>query len=412
MRAHARETSTDRHAPRHPRPVPILDKLASLLTRPLDSTVELATAAEELTSRPAPIWDTTTAPAPRAVTQDTALSLIAAYRAISIHATAATQLEVDTYRGIDRIETPSLVDRPSLDMTREALIEYTVTSLYLDGAAFWMTLRDRTGSVITITPLDPREVTVIRDRMSSGRDSIRYSYRGRTYTREQIQQLDLLRVPGLPRGLGPIASCALSIRGALDARDYGAKWFTDSGVPDGVLTTDQVLTPAQGETYRNLWYGRGADGQPLDPDRDPSERIRILGSGMSYEPLLIKPSDAQFLETQAFTTTEIARLFGVPASLLHAAVDGKSMTYSNVEQVWTEYVRFSLLKALREIETAWSAILPGRQRVRFRIDSLLRADRKTRFEGHKTAIEAGFMTIDEIRALEQLPPMTRQDTAA
>ena len=173
-----------------------------------------------------------------------------------------------------------------------------------------------------------------------------------------------------------------------------------------------MLTPEQGENYRNLWYGRGADGKPLNPDRDPSERIRILGSGMSYEPLLIKPSDAQFLETQAFTTTEIARLFGVPSSLLLAAVDGKSMTYSNVEQVWTEYVRFSLLKVLREIETAWSAILPGRQRVRFRVDSLLRADRKTRFEGHKTAIEAGFMTVDEIRALEELPPMTRQDTAA
>ena len=391
--------------------MPLLDKLASLLTRPLDATLELATATGELTGRPVPVWESTSA-APRAVTAESSLSLVAVYRAVSIHATAATQLEIDTYRGIDRIDGPSLVERPSLDMTRDSFVELTVTSLYLDGSSFWHTLRDKAGNVISITPLDPREVTVIRDRSATGRDQIRYGYRGRTYTREQITQLDLLRIPGLARGLGPIASCALSLRGALDARDYGAKWLSDSGVPDGVLTTDQVLTPEQGENYRNLWYGRGADGQPLNPDRDPSERIRILGSGMSYEPLLIKPSDAQFLETQAFTTTEIARLFGVPSSLLLAAVDGKSMTYSNVEQVWTEYVRFSLLKVLREIETAWSALLPGRQRVRFRVDSLLRADRKSRFEGHKTAIEAGFMTVDEIRALEELPPMTRQDTAA
>ena len=96
--------------------MPLLDKLASLLTRPLDATLELATATGELTGRPVPVWESTSA-APRAVTAESSLSLVAVYRAVSIHATAATQLEIDTYRDIHRIQAPSLVERPSLDLS-------------------------------------------------------------------------------------------------------------------------------------------------------------------------------------------------------------------------------------------------------------------------------------------------------
>jgi phage portal protein BeeE len=59
---------------------------------------------------------------------------------------------------------------------------------------------------------------------------------------------------------------------------------------------------------------------------------------------------------------------------------------------------------LVEIEDAFTSLLPGRQYVKFNIDALLRADTLTRYTAHKIAIDAGFMTQQEVRIVENLAP--------
>ena len=117
---------------------------------------------------------------------------------------------------------------------------------------------------------------------------------------------------------------------------------------------------------------------------------------------MLKPADAQWLEVQQFGVTGIARLFGIPATLMLAAIEGTSMTYTNVEQEWIGYVRFTLMTYLREIEDAFSAVLPTGQTARFNVEGLLRTDTKTRYEAHEIAIRAGFMSPDEVRRIEKL----------
>jgi HK97 family phage portal protein len=353
------------------------------------------------------------------VTTERALSLSTVYRGIQIHATAVCQLVVHVERAgvtLADEQVAAFVKRPWLEESRSAFFEYTVVSLYVDGNAFWRTIRAgagaaRPGEVVDIIPLNPHEVTVMRDRKTG---ALTYGYRGETLTRSDIRHLKLLRVPGLLRGLGPIQSARVEIQGALDARDYGAGWLTSSSIPDGVLTTDQALPDGMGAKMKNLWYGRKADGSKLEGAEAPQvgERLRVLGHGLSYQPLLLKPADVQFLETQQFTTTQIARLLGNPASLLLAAVEGNSQTYQNVEQDWIAYARFSLMKPLREIEEAFTDLLPRGQTARFNLDALLRTDTKTRMETHRTAIEAGVYDEDHARAIEGLPPLTTTQRAA
>lgn len=350
-----------------------------------------------------------------------ALTLSTVYRGIQIHATAVCQLSIDVERdGRTLADTPALVTKPDIDQSRSAFLEFTIVSLYTDGNAFWKLTRAgtdsrRPGEVVDVKPLDPAEVAVKVNRDAFGIDRVTFGYRGKTYTDRDIRHLKLLRVPGLHRGLGPIQAAQVELRGALDARDYGSMWLSDSNMPDGVLTTDQVLPPGMTETYRNIWYGRNADGTPkTTPEGEEvkpaniNERLRVLGNGLTYSPLLLKPSDVQFLETQQFNTTQIARLLGTPASLLLAAVEGNSQTYSNVEQDWIGYVRFSLMKPLREIEEALTGLLPGKQTARFKLDVLLRTDTKTRYEGHSLALDAGWMDDDEVRAIEGRPPLTTE----
>jgi phage portal protein BeeE len=65
----------------------------------------------------------------------------------------------------------------------------------------------------------------------------------------------------------------------------------------------------------------------------------------------------------------------------------------------------------RRIEGVLSAELPRGTNLKIALDGLLRADTKSRYEGYKIAIEAGFMTVDEVRALEDRPPFGDQGVA-
>ena len=103
-------------------------------------------------------------------------------------------------------------------------------------------------------------------------------------------------------------------------------------------------------------------------------------------------------------------MFGIPAGKLLAEVNGNSMTYTNIESANTDYVRDTLMGYLREIEEALSDLIPRGQTVKFKVEELLRADRKTRYEGHNLALAGQpFKTVNEIRAEEGLPPIAGGD---
>lgn len=346
------------------------------------------------------------------VTTERAMSLSTFYRGVKIHVTAACQLPLNTERNGQPTEnTHALVARPNIDMSRSAFIEYAVASMYTDGNAFWLIVRSPSGEVINLEPLDPNETTVIVTRDRFDNEVIEYGYRGKKYSARDIKHLQIMRVPGRARGLGPVQAATIEIRGALDARDYGAMWLNDQSVPDGVLTTDQELAPGDATKYKRVWYGQNpADGTPNEEEQKwaANQRLRVLGKGLGYTPLALKPSDVQFLETQQFTTIQMARLVGAPASLMLVGVEGSSETYTNVEQEWIGYVRFELMKVLREIEEALSDLLPGLQKARFNVEALLRTDTKTRYESHALSLnpQTGWMSLEEVRSIEGLPPLT------
>lgn len=137
--------------------------------------------------------------------------------------------------------------------------------------------------------------------------------------------------------------------------------------------------------------------------------VAVLTGGITYKPVLITPEEAQFIESQQFSVTSLARLFGIPANLMLAAVEGTSNTYSNVAQADLTFVRWTLSKYIREIEAAFSALLPRGQRARFNLDALLRPDTLSRYQAHRVAIASGFLTVDEVRAIEGLPPLAPTD---
>jgi len=326
------------------------------------------------------------------VTTSDALSLASVYRSVSIIATAMKQLGIHVYRDDAEVTpTPLVIRQPDIKVTREVWMEQTINSMALAGNAYWLIGRNGRGETVNLEVLNPFDMMIQTDDYGNAQF---YTYRGTTrYELNQIQHLAMMRVPGNVYGLGPIQAAQKELLNARDTRDYASAWFNDSGIPNGVLKSDQMLSPDQAVAAKDAWNATAG----------AKNGVAVLGNGLNYQPMYLNPRDAMFIEAQAFNVQQIARLFGIPANMLMASVDGNSMTYTNMEQEQMAFVRYTLSQYIVEIESALTHVTTRGTMVKINVDSLLRSDTLTRYQAHKLAIESGWMTIDEVRAIEDLP---------
>ncbi|MGG7466039.1 phage portal protein [Plantibacter sp. YIM 135347] len=349
-------------------------------------------------SDPTDVRPPSRAQAPRAVTAKDALGLSLVYRSIQIHAVSSKQISVGVKRynkPVDRVS--AFIRRPNADMSRSAFLEQTVVSMASQGNAYWGLDFDNNGVIGNADVWNPNDVQIETNRKGK---IVRFHHQGDEIDPRLVKHLPLMRVPGTPYGLGPIQAARVELRGALDVRDYANNWFEDSGTPDGILKSDLPLTGDQAKQARDQW----------ETTNGGRRGVAVLGQGLDYRQVFLKPADVQFIESQQFNVTQVARLFGVPASLLLAAVDGGSKTYSNLEQDWLAYIRFSLMAYLVEIEDAFTDLLPMQQQASFNVEAFLRTDTTTRYKGYETAIRSGWRTVNEIREIENLEPLDGGDT--
>lgn len=322
--------------------------------------------------------------------------IAAVFTSVGILATAIEQLSIGLERNNVTIEPSGFVSRPDPDMPRSDWLHQVTVSLALHGNAYLRTHRDQFGHGIAARILDPLAVTPYDDRHGVRR----FHYDGRDYDRTEVAHLRFLMLPGKIKGLGPIQAAQAELSGHRDVTEASANWFRNSGTPAGVLSTEQNLTPEEAATTLEVW------------NSVPAGRTRLATGGAKYSPIAIDPASAQFLETRRFSKTEILDLFGIPASLALGIDKGDSETYANVEQDWLGFVRFKLMRYVRAIEGALTDLTPRGQEVRLNLESLLRADTKTRYEVHAIAINAGIYGTDYAREVEHLPAAAAPTTIA
>jgi len=332
-------------------------------------------------------------PPSRATAHDP-LALSTVFRGIQVLQTAITGLPIyETRAGLKLDSISSLVAQPDVNRSRRDFLADMVASMALDGNAFVRLVRFG-GEIVSCEVLPPSLVVVSDDGSDPAAPKLRYSYLGKDYGPTDIVHCKFLNVPGRLRGLGPISAAREEVEGAKMARDYKARFYTDSSNLKGYLKTEQKVTPEYAKQAKNDWKAQGTAAD-----------VKVLGNNLTYVPLDMKPADLQFLETQKFDTTQIARLLGIPASIMLAAVDGSNLTYSNIEQSWIEFSDYTLSAYTGEIEELFNVLLPRGREARFDWDSSRRADMSDRFNAYKTALDSKWITVNEVRARESYPPL-------
>lgn len=329
-----------------------------------------------------------------------AMGLPAVFRSIQLIAGMCAQLTLESWRGQELVNPqPVLVTHPDPWRTADSWVERFAINLATDGNNF--TWQQRAGrDVVALTILNPFTVRIVWKKQG-GRRVKRYVFpHPTTGVRTEVGDADMihtwaLEVPGLDRGLGPIGHAKAALTGTIDLREYADRWFREEAV-DGVLSSDQPIDREAAKNAKKLWY----EPNPEDP---AGPRIRVMGRGLKYDPIMLRPDEAQWLEAQNFGILDVSRIFGVPPEYLAAAVDGTAMTYSNLVMIDTQFLRTTLFPVyLRKIQNAVTQALPRGQRAEFRTDELLKPDASTRATIDKAYTEMGVYDADYIRRRDRI----------
>jgi phage portal protein BeeE len=114
------------------------------------------------------------------------------------------------------------------------------------------------------------------------------------------------------------------------------------------------------------------------------------------------------LESRAFQVVEICRAFRVPPHMIQML---DRSTFNNIEVQGTEFVQHCLLPHLKRWEAAISRDLIVDDEKYFAehsVSGLLRGDHASRSAYYVSALQNGWMTVNEIRELENLNPIGPQ----
>ena len=299
-------------------------------------------------------------------------------------------------------------DAPNADMCSSEFWEAQIANLDLWGNAYSRINRIG-GRVVSLDILDPQYMRVKR----SDSGEIVYIYTknnvdGGEYPESEILHFRGFTLDGLV-GLSPISYQAHVMGLQIDANNAASKAFKNNLKAGGFLKTgDRVLNSDQ----RKLMRDALADfGKP-----ENAGKWMILEAGMepaNMSGAWINPHDAQLLESRYFGIEEICRAFGVPPQLVFST-DKSSSWASSAEQINQNFLTYSLNPMLKRIEQTISRkLLKPEERSKFypifSVEGLLRADSAGRASFYTALLQNGVMTRNEVRALENLPPVEGAD---
>lgn len=340
------------------------------------------------------------------IDDDTIWQVNAVFSAVSLIADTISTLPVEAYvrDGATRRvmePRPTWVTRPDVDLPSAAFWNAVVVSLLLDGNAFIRVFANNRGQVVNLTVLNPKQVEVKRNGVGRMMFTVEGEERGLT-SDDIVFIPDLVR-PGKVRGISRVEALKESFGLALALERFASTFFGQGTNLAGVIEVPGQVTKEQAEQL-----ARGFDNRHRGWKR--GHRTGVLSGGAQFKPTQIDPQQSQAIEARRLAVEDVARAFNVPPHLL--GLPDHSSSYASVEQTNLAWVTHGLRPILSKIEQSFQPLLSRSRNgesafIKFNLDGLLRADIETRMSSYSKGLAGGFLTINEARALEDLPP---QDT--
>ncbi|WP_312128105.1 phage portal protein [Brevundimonas sp.] len=349
-----------------------------------------------------------------AVNETSVLSLSAAWACINLLAGTIGSLPLVVYRNDsagNRVVAKDhplyrvLHDSPNYDQTALDFWEGGQVALEVRGN-LCARIERNAGRVVALHPIANPTVT----RQSNGSLRYRWTENGKSYDEPQENVFHVRGFGGSPLGGLSTLSYGRQVFGLSLAVDNAAQTTFANGVRPSLLLTvpnEKTLTADQRDALEKALQekhqGAMNAGRPM-----------LIEGGLTPHQVSLTPEDAQMLESRAFSVEEICRFFEVPPHMIGHTEKSTSWG-TGLEEQTLRFQKFTLRRRLKRIEQAiMKQLLTPADRaagivVEFNLEGLLRADSKGRSEFYQKMTQIGAMTINEVRALENLPPVAGGD---
>jgi len=290
-----------------------------------------------------------------------------------------------------------LHDQPNPEMSALTFRETLMGHALVWGNGYAEIVRDKnSGRVQQLWPLDPSQVEPVRDE----KGELFYKYGSVIFLPTEILHIKGLSFDGV-KGYSVIAQAKNSIGLGMAVEEFGSTFFGQGGKPAGVISVPGKLNSEAIQNMRKSW-------EDMHATVKNAHRVAILQNGVTYQTIGTPPDDAQWIASRSFQLQEIARWFKIPASKIGAGAG----TYSSLEQDnlaflqetlrpwlirWEQEINFKLISSLDQLYAEHNQ------------DALLRGDTAGRSAFYASALSWGWLSRNDVRALENLPPFEGGD---
>ncbi len=307
-----------------------------------------------------------------------------------------------------------LLAYPNNFQTRVNYWQDAVSWVLRNGCFYAYKSQGGTGPIRALIPMAPNGVEI---KMNPDTWDVSYLWSPQGGVRQEYPSKKVHHVRGPARngvsGDSPVEDVKVSIGLEIAAEKFGTSFFQNGALP---LMIFKYMVGSKG--FKNLEdekrfiddfqtaFGSGGDS-------DRRHRALLLPIGVEHgDPIKIENDKAQMIESRRYQRTVIAGAWGVPP---HLVGDLERATFNNVEQQDQDFTSnvimpyAQMFEAAMERDLLTDADFNNGVIIRFNLDSILRADFKTRQEGLKTQRDGGAICVNEWREMEGKNPISEED---
>jgi HK97 family phage portal protein len=347
-----------------------------------------------------------------AVSPERALAIAPVFQAINLISGDVAKLPLNIYkRTPEQGDKGRVIDenhpgqrllkyRPNAEMSAFKFWRRMMTHALLWSNAYALIERDETGNPISLLPLLPDRTSPHRTKAGVLFYVSEIGGELKGFAASNILHLEQISVNGL-------ADCQLIYKAresfalSIAAENFASKYFSNGGRIGGIL---EMPAGMQKQGADNLEAGFRKTYEGLDT----SFKTVILRDGAKFHQAQFTPEQTQMVSARTQQVKEVARWFNIPP---HKLGDDSNASYNSLEQENRSYLNHCLSAWLKTIESECylKILAPMEQEsnshfIEFNVGALIAADIATQYQIYRTGIEAGILSPDEVRAMQNLNP--------
>ncbi len=267
------------------------------------------------------------------------------------------------------------------------------------GIAYALAVRNRLGEVISLHPLSPN---VVEPKITNG--VMKYKVTDKDNKEHFFTNNEMLVIKHYPIGINnyinPINYATKDLEVANNARELQNNYYRNGANVGSIVYVPSNMSDENKKTLHTIFKDKYSGSSN-------AFKTMVLDDSIKFETIKLNEKDTEKLkQAQNWTLQEVCRRFGVPPFF---AGDLTKATYANSEQQNKNLIDFTLQPRAVIWEESLNNLCIGKQFCKLDLRGYLRGDHATRAGYYQSMVTNGLMTPNEIRALEDLPPMPNGD---